>query len=244
MSVAGAHDPLVEAPPPLADDTGLRTIPGRMLENLKTGNLGSGPVIFALVLIVIIFTATADNFFSAVNFNNIILQMAGTTMLAYGVVFVLLIGEIDLSISYISGVAGVVVAQLQLPGSSHQYPAIIAILAALAAGTAIGAFQGSIIALIGVPSFVVTLAGFEIWQGVVLKSIPQGVLVIQDQTVNDVSQYFFSETAGWIIAAITSLALRRGHAQRRVPAAAPRRQGARSDPARLQADRRPARPRS
>jgi len=205
MSAAAEHDPLVEAPPPLADDTGLRTIPGRMLENLKTGNLGSGPVIFALVLIVIIFTATAENFFSAVNFNNIILQMAGTTMLAYGVVFVLLIGEIDLSISYISGVAGVVVAQLQLPGSSHQYPAIIAILAALAAGTAIGAFQGSIIALIGVPSFVVTLAGFEIWQGVVLKSIPQGVLVIQDQTVNDVSQYFFSETAGWILAAITSL---------------------------------------
>ncbi len=119
--------------------------------------------------------------------------MAGTTLLAYGVVFVLLIGEIDLSISYISGVAGVVVAQLQLPGSSHQYPAIIAILAALAAGTAIGAFQGSIIALIGVPSFVVTLAGFEIWQGVVLKSIPQGVLVIQDQTVNNVSQYFFSD---------------------------------------------------
>ena len=205
MSAAAEHDPLVEAPPPLADDTGLRTIPGRMLENLKTGNLGSGPVIFALVLIVIIFTATAENFFSAVNFNNIILQMAGTTMLAYGVVFVLLIGEIDLSISYISGVAGVVVAQLQLPGSSHQYPAIIAILAALAAGTAIGAFQGSIIALIGVPSFVVTLAGFEVWQGVVLKSIPQGVLVIQDQTVNDVSQYFFSETAGWILAAITSL---------------------------------------
>jgi D-xylose transport system permease protein len=205
MSAAAEHDPLVQAPPPLADDTGLRTIPGRMLENLKTGNLGSGPVIFALVLIVIIFTVTADNFFSAVNFNNIILQMAGTTMLAYGVVFVLLIGEIDLSISYISGVAGVVVAQLQLPGSSHQYPAIIAILAALAAGTAIGAFQGSIIALIGVPSFVVTLAGFEIWQGVVLKSIPQGVLVIQDQTVNDVSQYFFSETAGWVLAAITSL---------------------------------------
>ena len=48
MSAPAEHDPLVEAPPPLADDTGLRTIPGRMLENLKTGNLGSGPVIFAL----------------------------------------------------------------------------------------------------------------------------------------------------------------------------------------------------
>jgi D-xylose transport system permease protein len=205
MSTAAEHDPLVQAPPPLVEDTGLASSPGRMLDNLRTGNLGSGPVIFALILIVIVFTATADNFFSAVNFNNIILQMAGVTMLAYGVVFVLLIGEIDLSISYVSGVAGVVVAQLQLPGSSHQYPAIVAMLAALLAGTAIGAFQGSIIALIGVPSFVVTLAGFEIWQGVVLKSIPQGVLVIQDQTINDVSQYFFTDTAGWIIAAIVSI---------------------------------------
>jgi D-xylose transport system permease protein len=200
------HDPLVEAPPPLVEPTGIASYPGRIMDNLRTGNLGSGPVIVALVLIVLVFSQTADNFFTAVNFNNIILQMAGTTLLAYGVVFVLLIGEIDLSISYVSGVAGVVVAQLQLPGSSHQYPGLIAILAALVAGTAIGAFQGSIVALIGVPSFVVTLAGFEIWQGVVLKSIPQGVLVIQDETVNNVSQYFFSDTAGWIIALIVSVA--------------------------------------
>jgi D-xylose transport system permease protein len=203
--VSAQTDPLVEAPPPLAP-TGLASYPGRIMDNLRSGNLGSGPVIVALLLIVAVFSQTADNFFSAVNFNNIILQMAGTTLLAYGVVFVLLIGEIDLSISYVSGVAGVVVAQLQLPGSSHQYPGIIAILAAIVAGTAIGAFQGSVIALIGVPSFVVTLAGFEIWQGVILKSIPQGVLVIQDQTVNDVSQYFFSDAAGWVIALIVSVA--------------------------------------
>jgi D-xylose transport system permease protein len=197
-------DPLVDAPPPL-DDTGLASIPGRMLANIRSGNLGSGPVILALILIVLVFSQTADNFWSPVNFNNIILQMAGTTLLAFGVVFVLLIGEIDLSISYVSGIAGVVVAQLQLPGSSHQYPGLVAIGAALIVGAAIGAFQGSIVALIGVPSFVVTLAGFEIWQGAILKSIPQGVLVIQDQTVNDVSQYFFSDAAGWIIAAIVSL---------------------------------------
>jgi D-xylose transport system permease protein len=198
-------DPIVEPPPPLPD-TGLASIPGRMLDNLRSGNLGSGPVILALVLIVLVFSQTADNFWSPVNFNNIILQMAGTTLLAYGVVFVLLIGEIDLSISYVSGIAGVVVAQLQLPGSSHQYPALVAMGAALLAGMAIGAAQGSIVALIGVPSFVVTLAGFEIWQGAILKSIPQGVLVIQDQTINDVSQYFFSDTAGWIIATIVAIA--------------------------------------
>ena len=55
--------------------------------------------------------------------------MAGVTMLAYGVVFVLLIGEIDLSISYVSGVAGVVVAQLTLAGSSHELPGLLAIVA-------------------------------------------------------------------------------------------------------------------
>ena len=198
------HDPLVAPPPPL-DPTGLGSLPGRMMDNIRSGNLGSGPVILALVLIVAVFSQTADNFFSAVNFNNIILQMAGTTMLAYGVVFVLLIGEIDLSIAYVSGVAGVVVAKLQLPDGSWEVGGIIAIILAICAGIAIGAFQGSIVALIGVPSFVVTLAGYEIWQGVILKSIPEGVIVIQDQTINNVAQYFFSDAAGWLMAAIVSI---------------------------------------
>ena len=198
-------DPVVDAPAPL-EPSGIASLPGRMLDNLRSGNLGSGPVIFALALIVLVFSQTADNFFSAVNFNTIILQMAGTTLLAYGVIFVLLIGEIDLSIAYVSGVAGVVVAQLQVPGSGHEYPGLIAILAAIVVGTVIGAFQGSVVALIGVPSFVVTLAGYEIWQGVILKSIPQGVIVIQNPTVNNVSQYFFSDAAGWIIAVLVSVA--------------------------------------
>ena len=105
-----------------------------------------------------------------------------------------------------AGVAGVVVAQLQVPDGSYQIPGLLCIFAAIVAGMLIGAFQGSVVALIGVPSFVVTLAGFEIWQGVVLKSIPEGVIVIQDETVNNVSQYFFGDTAGWIIAAIVSVA--------------------------------------
>ncbi len=67
---------------------------------------------------------------------------------------------------------------------------------------AIGAFQGSFVALIGVPSFVVTLAGYQIWQGVIQKSISQGVIVIQDDTVNNTANYFFSDRNGWIIAII------------------------------------------
>jgi D-xylose transport system permease protein len=180
-------------------DDGLRA---RVVSNIRSGNLGSWPVIIALVLIVAVFSQTASNFWTPVNFNNIIVQMAGTTLLAYGVVFVLLIGEIDLSIAYVSGVCGVAVAEFSLPGSGHEFPAIVAIALAVLIGMAIGAFQGSVVALIGVPSFVVTLAGFQIWQGVILKSIPQGVILIQSDLINNTAGYFFGKTAGWIIAAI------------------------------------------
>jgi D-xylose transport system permease protein len=176
----------------------------RVVANIRGGNLGNWPVVLALAVMVLVFSLTASNFFSAVNFNNVITQMAGTTMLAYGIVFVLLIGEIDLSVSYVSGVAGVLVAELQVPDSGHQLPGLIAILIALIAGAVIGAGQGSIVALIGVPSFVVTLAGFEIWQGVIQRTITQGVIVVQDNTINNTANYFFSDLGGWIIAAIVS----------------------------------------
>jgi D-xylose transport system permease protein len=132
-------------------------------------------------------------------------QMAGTTMLAYGVVFVLLLGEIDLSIGYLSGIAALSVAEFQLAGSSHDYPGIIAIALAILIVAAIGAAQGSIVALVGVPSFVVTLAGLLIWQGVILHVLElRGVIIIEDSLVNDLANYFFSNTAGWIIAAVIS----------------------------------------
>ena len=176
----------------------------RIRSNISAGNLGSWPVLIGLAIIVLFFSFKADNFFTPGNFTNIITQMAGVTMLAYGVVFVLLIGEIDLSISYVSGVAGVVVAQLTLAGSSHELPGLLAIVLAIGACVLIGVFQGSIVALIGVPAFVVTLAGYQIWQGVIQKSIPQGVLVIQDNTVNNTANYFFSKEAGWIIAIVVA----------------------------------------
>ena len=138
----------------------------RLWENIKGGNLGSAPVIVGLTIIAIVFSFTAQNFFTAVNLNNIITQMAGTTMLAFGVVFILLIGEIDLSIAFLSGIAGVVAAELQ-KSSAHSLPGILPIVVALLVAIGIGVFQGSFVALIGVPAFVVTLAGLLAWQGVI-----------------------------------------------------------------------------
>jgi D-xylose transport system permease protein len=194
----------IEAAAPEPETTEVDSLSGRARDAIRSGNLGSWPVLVSLGIIVLVFSQTAQNFFTPGNFTNLITQMAGTCLLAYGVVFVLLIGEIDLSIAFVSGVAGVVVAKAQLPNGLN-LPWYVCILLALLAATAIGAFQGSFVALIGVPSFVVTLAGFEIWQGVIQRTVP-GVIVIQDNTINDFSNYFFSDTGGWIIAGLVSVA--------------------------------------
>jgi D-xylose transport system permease protein len=182
----------------------LDPLPQRIKDNVRSGNLGPAPVLIALAVVVLVFALTAQNFWSPANFQNIITTMAGPTLIAYGVVFVLLIGEIDLSVAYVSGVAGVVVAELQLPNGAN-LTWWVCVLAAIAVTAAIGAAQGSVVALIGVPSFVVTLAGYEIWNGVILKVLNQGVVVIQSNKINDFSNYLFSPTAGWIIATLVSV---------------------------------------
>jgi D-xylose transport system permease protein len=175
----------------------------RALDNLRSGNLGVLPIVIGLLFIVIFFSFKANNFFTADNFNNIIVQTAGTCMLAFGVVFVLLLGEIDLSIGYLAGIGALIVAELQLPGSRWQMNGILAMLIAVVACAAIGGVQGSIVALVGVPSFVVTLGGFLIWQGVILNTLEQrGTIIIQDRWINYTDSYFFSHFAGWLIAAL------------------------------------------
>src|SRR3954468_19328971 len=177
----------------------------RAYDNLRTGNLGILPIVIGLAVIVVFFSFKATNFFTADNFNNIIVQMAGLTMLAFGVVFVLLLGEIDLSIGYLSGIAALAVAEFQLPGSGHAYPGVVAIAIAIGLCALIGGVQGSVVALVGVPSFVVTLAGLLIWQGVILQVLEiKGVIVIQDAWINDLANYYFTANAGWIIAAVVT----------------------------------------
>jgi D-xylose transport system permease protein len=121
---------------------------------------------------------------------------------------VLLIGEIDLSIGYVSGIAGVTVAYFQQAGTGHQYPGLVALGLAILAGLVIGLIQGSVIAFVGVPSFVVTLAGLLIAQGLILQILgTQGVIGIQDVQINDISNYVLTKNTGWIVAIILTLAL-------------------------------------
>jgi D-xylose transport system permease protein len=193
------------APPPEEVPSGIAGIWNRAWLNIRTGNLGPAPIIVGEIIVVIIFTFTATNFFTAVNFVNLIEESAGTAMLAFGVFFVLLLGEIDLSIGYLAGIGALVVAELQLPGSGHQMNGILAMVIAVAACAGIGLLQGGIVAIVGVPSFVVTLGGFLIWQGVILNTLEErGSIIIQDRWINYTDSYLFSHLAGWVIAAIVT----------------------------------------
>lgn len=184
-----------------APSNSLLEIARRRWEALKAGDVGTLPIVVGLAGIVAFFYWKNENFLTAGNFTNLMTQMAGVTTIAIGVVFVLLLGEIDLSIAYVSGIAGVIVAELQVPDGSWQVKGIVAIGIAVTLTALIGALQGSFVAILGVPSFVVTLAGLLFWQGVILYVIgQQGVIIIEDATINNVANYFFSDTAGLAIA--------------------------------------------
>ncbi|HXG75094.1 MAG TPA: hypothetical protein VNJ53_00850 [Gaiellaceae bacterium] len=190
----------VEEAIPAADNS-LAAIARRRWEALKAGDVGILPIIVGLALIVAFFRWKNENFDDPGNFTNLMTQMAGVTTIAIGVVFVLLLGEIDLSIAYVSGVAGVIVAELQVPDGSWEVKGVFAIAVAVGLTALIGALQGSFVALIGIPSFVVTLAGLLFWQGVILYQIGEtGVIIIEDSTINNVANYFFSDRAGLLIA--------------------------------------------
>jgi D-xylose transport system permease protein len=192
----------IGAPPP-KEENSIGAIARRRWESWKAGDVGVMPVVVGLIIIVAFFYSQNSNFLTAGNFTNLMVQMAGVTTIAIGVVFVLLLGEIDLSIGYVSGIAGVVVAKLQLPDGSWEVKGVAAIVIAVIVTALIGLFQGSFVAIIGVPSFVVTLAGLLFWQGVILYSIgDQGVIVIDDSLINNVANYFFSDTAGYLIATV------------------------------------------
>ncbi len=170
------------------------------IAGLRTGELGAFPIVVGLIVIAIVFQTQNSNFLTAGNFVNLIVQAAAITTIAMGIVFVLLLGEIDLSVGYVSGVGGVIAALLVLPDGGYEVGGLVAILVALVAGLAIGTLHGVIITKIGMPSFVVTLAGYLAWNGAVLLLIgSRGTVVIQSKLIVNLANGFISEGVAWAL---------------------------------------------
>ncbi|MGD9735774.1 MAG: sugar ABC transporter permease [Solirubrobacterales bacterium] len=173
---------------------------GQMLRRIGQGDLSSVRVVFGLILIAIIFQVQEDRFLSAENLTNLMLQITTIGLISVGVVYVLLLGEIDLSVGAVSGLAGAVMAVLNV---KHGWNPYLAIAAAVAVGAAIGFAQGTLFSRFVVPSFVVTLAGLLAWQGALLQVLGKtGSLNITDPKITGLANIFYSDTVGWIFAAV------------------------------------------
>ena len=191
---------------------------GGYFKRVRSGDLGSIPIVVGLIIIAIIFQTQNENFITPRNFVNLIAQMAGITTIAIGVVFVLLLGEIDLSIGYVSAVAAVAMTLLlRVPGGDPStwpwyaifedgWPWYLAIPAALALTAVIGLIHGLIITRFQVPSFVVSLAGLLVWNGVVLMMIGNGgTVILQDKFVIGIANATLPVNIGWVIAVVLVL---------------------------------------
>jgi D-xylose transport system permease protein len=198
----------VAAPPPTAPSAPAAQTIGayarRWWTDVKSGELGSLPIVVGLVIIAIVFQSQNDRFLTAGNFVNLLVQTAPYAVIAMGVTFALLLGEIDLSIGFVSGVGGVAIALLLTP-DGNELPTFVAIVVVIAAGLAIGTLHGLIITKVGVPSFVVTLAGLLAWNGVVLLLIgSRGTVILQNDFVIGLANDFMTASASWALMIVLS----------------------------------------
>jgi D-xylose transport system permease protein len=184
-----------------ADDTSLVGALRAYVAKLRGGDLGSLPAVLGLVALVAIFTVMQGRtFFSAFNFANLLTQSSLYIVLAMGLVFVLLLGEIDLSAGFAAGTSGAILA---VTLTTKQWPLPLALLACIGTGVAIGLFIGLLVARLGIPSFVVTLAMFLALQGLMLLIIGEGGTIgVQNEFILALENNNLSPLGGWILFAV------------------------------------------
>lgn len=172
------------------------------LSRVKSGDIGSLPAVLGLVSLIAVFGAMSEFFLTNRNFANLLTQAAPVMVIAMGLVFVLLLGEIDLAAGYASGVCGAVLVLLV---TNHGWSWYTALGASIAVGAALGLLIGTLVSRVGIPSFVVTLAAFLAFQGILLLLAGEGgTIPIADKTILAVENSNLTPLQGWILWAIAS----------------------------------------
>jgi D-xylose transport system permease protein len=172
--------------------------PAAALRALAQGELGAVRVILAIALVWVIFQSQNENFLSAANLTNLVLQVTAVGLISVGVVMVLLLGEIDLSIGSVSGLCASIMAVLNV---KNGWDPALAIAAGVAGGITVGLLQGFFVNFFQIPSFVVTLCGLIGWQGLQLQVLGEtGTVNLRPGLIPDLTSTFFAEEIGWILA--------------------------------------------
>lgn len=140
----------------LRKDVGIGGLAAKSLDRIRTGNLGLLPVILGIIVIYVIFQNLNPFFLSSNNMANLLMESTPVGFLALGIVFVLLLGQIDLSVGSVSGLSSAIFA---VGFVDNGWPILVAIVAAVASGSLIGFIYGQIFNRVGVPAFVISVAG-------------------------------------------------------------------------------------
>jgi len=191
----------------MTNDVEVPTLKGAATDywsRVKAGDIGSLPAVLGLIVLCLVFGSMSSVFLTPGNFANLITQAAAVIVIAMGLVFVLLLGEIDLSAGYTAGVTGAVLVILI---TNEGQPWYIALIASIAVGALLGFVLGSLVARLGIPSFVVTLAAFLAFQGILLLLAGEGGTIrIEDPTILAVENSNMSPTVSWIFFLIVAVA--------------------------------------
>ncbi|MEW2381543.1 ABC transporter permease [Micromonospora sp. NPDC047707] len=170
------------------------------VSRVRGGDMGALPAVLGLIVLCTVFAVMRPSFLTAANFANLFTQGAAVTLIAMGLVFVLLLGEIDLSAGFASGVCAAVLANV---ATVLGYPWYVAVLAAVLTGMVIGTTLGMLVAKIGIPSFVVTLAGFLAFQGIVLLLMEEGRNIsVRDSVLVAIANRNLPPVIGWALAGL------------------------------------------
>lgn len=189
------------------NESEVSTLKGAMKDywsRVKAGDIGSLPAVLGLVVLCIVFGSMSNVFLTPGNFANLITQAAAVIVIAMGLVYVLLLGEIDLSAGYTAGVSGAVLVILI---TNQGQPWYVALIASIAVGILLGFFLGTLVARLGIPSFVVTLAAFLAFQGILLLLAGEGGTIrVEDETILAVQNSNISPVGSWIFFIVIAVA--------------------------------------
>ena len=170
------------------------------IAKIKAGDIGALPAFLGLIALGIVFTFSSQFFLTARNMANLLTQAAPVIVIAMGLVFVLLLGEIDLSAGFASGVCG---ATLVLLISDHHWPWYAALFISIVVGVGLGWIMGTLVARLRIPSFVVTLSAFLAFQGILLLMAGEGgTILLQDRFIIAVENNNLTPIVSWLFTII------------------------------------------
>lgn len=181
-------------------ETTLKTVFSDYFARIKAGDIGALPAFLGLFTLGLVFTLSSVFFLTARNMANLITQAAPVMVIAMGLVFVLLLGEIDLSAGFSSGVCG---ATLVLLINDHHFPWWIALLISIIVGVGLGWIMGALVAMLRIPSFVVTLSAFLAFQGILLLMAGEGgTISLQNRFIIAVENNNLTPLVSWLFSLI------------------------------------------